>query len=67
MWVTTDTYGDKLIWEKKPERAKNGKEWINGGAVGRLGEFPLTDIPSFIQAQEWKDAPIQVKFEIKKK
>jgi len=67
MWVTTDTYGDKLIWEKKPERAKNGKAWITGGAVARLGEFPLTDIPSCIQAQEWKDVPIQVKFEIKKK
>jgi hypothetical protein len=32
-----------------------------------LGEFPLTDLPAFIQQQQWKDAPIQVKFEIKKK
>lgn len=67
MWISTDQNGLMFIWEKKPERAKNGKEWINGGERMPLGSFPFDDVPSFVQNQQWKDAPIQVKFEIKKK
>jgi hypothetical protein len=29
--------------------------------------FPFEDLPNFIKELEWKDAAIQVKFEIKKK
>lgn len=67
MWVATDQNGDKWLFEKKPERT--GKEWnSDDGDAKSLDEFPYKDnLPSFVQQQEWKDAPIQVKFELKKK
>ena len=65
MWITTDPSGEKILWELKPDRIKNG--WVNGGAFVRLGKFPFTDLPSFVDLQQWKDAPLQVKFEIKKR
>lgn len=66
MFVATDQNGDKWLFEKKPER--NGKQWDSDEGYASLDEFPFKDnIPSFIQQQEWKDTPIQVKFEIKKK
>jgi hypothetical protein len=67
MWVSTDKDGYKSLWERKPERSKNGKEWLNGGKRIPFGEFPLEDLPSFVQQQEWKDAPIQVKLNISKR
>lgn len=67
MWVTTDTFGDRFLWEKKPERSINRKHWISGGRVVKIGEdFPFENLPSFIQQQQWKDAPIQVKLNISK-
>lgn len=66
MWITTDPSGEKILWEFKPDRIKNG--WVNGGAFLRIGNnFPFTDLPSFVQQQEWKDTPLQVKFEIRKR
>lgn len=66
MWVVTAKDESKWLFEAKPERSKFG--WINGGASVELGkQFPLTELPSFVQQQQWKDSPIQIKFEIKKK
>lgn len=66
MWVTTDPSNEKILWESKPDRIKTG--WVNGGTFLRIGKtFPFLDLPSFIQQQQWKDAPIQIKFDIKKK
>lgn len=66
MWVTTNPSNEKILWESKPDRIKTG--WANGGTFLRIGKtFPFLDLPSFVQQQQWKDAPIQVKFEIKKK
>ena len=69
MWVTTDQDGTKSLFEKKPTR--DGNVWdvdsSNPGEACQLDVFPFNELPSFIQQQQWKDAPIQVKFEIKKK
>jgi hypothetical protein len=66
MWITTDPSGVKTLWKSKPNRIKNG--WIGDGDFMIISEgFPFDDFPSFVQLQEWKDAPIQVKFEIKKR
>jgi hypothetical protein len=65
-WVVTDKNGDKWLFDKKPERSKTG--WLNENASIALGEvFPFTELPSFIEQQEWKDAPLQVKISIVKK
>ena len=67
MWVVTNKDGSKWLYEKKPER--NSKEWYSEGMAALLSGavFPFNDLPAFIEQQQWKDAPIQVKFEIKKK
>lgn len=66
MWVATDSDNDKWLFEDKPVRV--GDVWNNQGNACSLDDFPFKDhLPSFIQQQQWKDAPIQVKFEIKKK
>lgn len=66
MWITTDKDGDKFIFDKKPERLEN--VWDSDCDSLSLDQFPFKDnLPSFIQQQQWKDAPIQIKFEIKKK
>ena len=68
MWVTTERNGTKYLWERKPERTtKGGGEWINGGQVVCLAYYPFDELPSFIQQQQWKDAPIQVKLTLSKK
>ena len=67
MWIATDKSRDQWIFENKPER--NGDVWISdkGNTCG-LHTFPFRDnLPAFIQQQKWKDSPIQVKLEIKKK
>ena len=65
-WVVTDKGGSKWLFDKKPERAKTG--WLNGGTRIELGKvFPFTELPSFIEQQEWKDTPLQVKISIVKK
>jgi len=65
MWVVTDRSDEKLMFESKPDRVKTG--WVNGGAFIRIGTaFPFNTLPSFIQQQQWKDAPIQVKLNISK-
>lgn len=67
MWIVTNKDGSKWLYEKKPER--NNKEWYSEGMAALLSGavFPFNDLPAFIEQQQWKDAPIQVKFEIKKK
>lgn len=68
MWVATDQDGTKTLFEKKPVR--DGKGWdvdYMGGKACKLGEFPFLELPSFIQQQQWKDAPLQVKLKIEKK
>ena len=65
MWIVKDKDGTKLLFEKKPVRFKDG--WKSDGRFFIIGSFPLIEVPAFIDLMEWKDAPIQVKFEIKKK
>lgn len=67
MWVATNKDGSKWLYEKKPER--DNKEWYAEGMATLLSgaAFPFNNLPSFVEQQQWKDAPIQVKFEIKKK
>ena len=65
MWIATDQDGSKWLFEKKPER--KGVFWASNGKAQKLKSFPFEDIPAFIELQEWKDAPVQIKFEIKKK
>lgn len=67
MWVVTNKDGSKWLYEKKPER--DNKEWYAEGMATLLSgaAFPFNNLPSFVEQQQWKDAPIQVKFEIKKK
>ena len=65
-WVVTYKDGSKRLFDKKPERVKTG--WLNGGTSIELGKiFPFTELPSFIEHQEWKDTPLQVKISIVKK
>jgi hypothetical protein len=54
-----------LLFQNKPTRAKDG--WSGGGLSFVVGDFPLEHVPSFAEQQQWKDAPLQVKFEMKKK
>ena len=65
-WIVTDINENKWLFDKKPERVKTG--WLNGGTSIELGKmFPFTELPSFIEQQEWKDTPLQVKISIVKK
>ena len=67
MWIVTNKDGSKWLYERKPERST--KEWFAEGMATQISGscFPFNELPSFIEQQQWKDAPIQVKFEIKKK
>ena len=66
MWLVADKEESKRLFDKKPERTKTG--WVNGGASIELGKtFPFTELPSFVEQQKWKDAPLQVKISIVKK
>ena len=65
MWLVKNKDGVLLLYENKPTRAKDG--WSGGGKSFVIGEFPVENPPSFVTLQEWKDAPLQVKFELKKK
>ena len=65
-WIVTDIDENKWLFDKKPERVKTG--WLNGGTSIELGKiFPFTELPFFIEQQEWKDTPLQVKISIVKK
>ena len=65
-WVVTDKDGSKWLFDKKPEKTKTG--WLNGGDSIELGKvFPFIELPSFIEQQEWKDSPLQVKILMVKK
>ena len=65
-WIVTDINENKWLFDKKPERVKTG--WLNGGTSIELGKmFPFTELPSFIEHQEWKDTLLQVKISIVKK
>lgn len=65
MWLATDKDGTRWAFKKKPERGK--AEWKSDGESAIIGIFPLDEVPSFVEQQQWKDAPLQVKFEMKKK
>lgn len=66
MWLVADKEESKWLFDKKPERTKIG--WVNGGASIELGKtFPFTELPSFVEQQKWKDAPLQVKISMVKK
>ena len=65
MWVARDKNGTLTLFERKPTRLKDG--WQSDGRFFIIGGFPLLEVPAFVELIEWKDAPVQVKFEIKKK
>ena len=65
MWIATDQCGDKWLFKDKPTR--EGRAWASQGEAYSLNGFFKDLVPSFVEQQQWKDAPIQVKFEIKKK
>jgi hypothetical protein len=67
MWVVTDSDNEKWLFENKPIRS--GMVWTNtGGGALPLNDFPFKDhLPSFIQQQQWKDAPLQIKLSMVKK
>lgn len=65
MWIVSDKDDTKWLCETKPTREKNS--WSDKGKCIMLGEFPFNNTPSFVNQIEWKDTPIQVKFELKKK
>lgn len=69
MWVVTDKATNiKWLSKNKPIRQERRGIWdFSDGEFQMLGKFPFEELPSFIKEQQWKDAPIQVKFEIKKK
>ena len=66
-WIVTDKCGDRWIFESKPVR--DGDQWISStGNTCGLDIFPFRDsLPSFVEQQQWKDAPLQVKIKIEKK
>lgn len=66
-WLVTDKCGDKWLFENKPFR--DGDVWLcYRGATCGLDVFPFKDsLPSFVEQQQWKDAPLQVKIKIEKK
>ena len=65
MWIVSDKDDTKWLCETKPTREKNS--WSDKGKCIMLGEFPFNNTPSFVNQIEWKDTPLQVKFELKKK
>lgn len=65
MWVATDQCGDKWLFKSKPLR--EGKYWKSKDEAYSLNGFFKDLLPSFIQQQQWKDAPIQIKLSIVKK
>lgn len=65
MWIVTDKDNTQWLCETKPTREK--QSWSDKGRSIRLGEFPFDNLPSFVTNLEWKDTPLQVKFELKKK
>jgi hypothetical protein len=65
MWLVRNTDGVLLLYQNKPVRVKDG--WAGGGLSFVVGDFPLEHVPSFAEQQQWKDAPLQIKFEMKKK
>ena len=65
MWIVSDKDDTKWLCETKPTREKNS--WSDKGRCIMLGEFPFNNTPSFVNQIEWKDTPLQVKFELKKK
>ena len=66
-WIATDKSGDRWIFENKPYR--NGNDWdVDSGNICGLDIFPFKDnLPSFVEQQQWKDTPLQVKIKIEKK
>lgn len=68
MWVARDKDGSLYIGDHKPIRGNKGMWLWNQDKNSILMEgFPFDEVPNFVKELEWKDAPIQVKFEIKKK
>jgi hypothetical protein len=69
MWIVTDkTTNNKWLSKNKPVRQERRGIWdFPDGEFQILDKFPFEELPAFIKDQQWKDAPIQIKFEIKKK
>ena len=65
MWLVRNIDDTLILYQNKPVRTKKG--WEEGGKYFIVGEFPLENVPAFIEQQEWKAAPLQIKFEIKNK
>lgn len=65
MWLVRNPSGVLILYQNKPTRAKDG--WFDGGLHFVIGDFPIEHVPSFAEQLQWKDAPLQIKFEIKKK
>ena len=66
MWIVSDKDDTKWLCETKPTREKNS--WSDKGKCIQIGDkFPFNQLPSFVTSIEWKDTPLQVKFDIKKK
>lgn len=65
MWLVRNTFGELILYQNKPTRTRSG--WAGGGLYFVIGDFPFEHVPSFAEQLQWKDAPMQVKFEIKKK
>ena len=65
MWLVRNIDNTLILYQNKPVRTK--KDWEEGGKYFIIGEFPLENVPAFMEQQQWKDAPLQIKFEIKKK
>ena len=65
MWLVRNIDNTLILYQNKPVRTKKG--WEEGGKYFIIGEFPFENIPAFIEQQQWKDTPLQIKFEIKKK
>lgn len=65
MWLARNKDGVLLLFQNKPTRTKEG--WAGGGLSFVAGDFPVEHVPSYAELLEWKDAPLQVKYEMKKK
>jgi hypothetical protein len=65
MWLVRNIDGVLLLYQNKPTRARDG--WSGGGLCFVVGDFPLEHVPSYAEQQQRKDAPLQVKLEMKKR
>lgn len=68
LFIARDKDGSLYCGDHKPIRGNKGMWLWNQDKQSILMEgFPFNEIPSFIDRLEWKDSPIQIGFDIKKK